>query len=169
MKRDITQTARFIIRLLVSQGKTVSTAESCTGGSIAAALTSISGSSAVVRGGIVSYATEVKHDLLHVRTETLRHYDVVSEQVVIEMAKGAQRALKSDFSVSTSGVSGPAGGSEEIPVGTVWMAVCTPEGEVHTHCLRGEDLGRARNTQRAVETALKFLADVISNTNNPKQ
>ena len=103
---------------LKAAGKTVATAESCTGGGIAAALTSISGSSAVVRGGIVSYATEVKHDLLHVKADTLRRYDVVSQQVVTEMALGALKALKADYAVATSGISGPTGGTPENPVGT---------------------------------------------------
>jgi len=162
MKRDITQLALAIIRTLTKRKQSVGTAESCTGGGIAAALTSISGSSAVVRGGIVSYATEVKHDLLHVKADTLRHYDVVSEPVVIEMALGAQRALKADYAVATSGVSGPTGGTPEIPVGTVWMAVATAEGKVVTHCLRGDDLGRSRNTSRAVQAALQLLLDAIS-------
>jgi len=161
MKKEITRTARSIIHLLIQSKQTISTAESCTGGGIAAALTSISGSSAVVRGGIVSYATEVKHDLLHVKTTTLRHFDVVSEQVVTEMAQGAQAALKSGYAVSTSGISGPTGGTPENPVGTVWMAVSSPNGKVRTYCLRGEDLGRARNTQRAVLAALELLEQVI--------
>ena len=116
----------------------------------------------MVRGGIVSYATEVKHDLLHVKSDTLRRHDVVSEPVVVEMAQGAQKALKADYAVSTSGVAGPTGGTPEIPVGTVWMAVASSNGKVVTHCLKGDDLGRARNTQRAVQTALQLLLDVIS-------
>ena len=162
MKREITQLARSIVKKLAETAQTVGTAESCTGGGIAAALTSISGSSAVVRGGIVLYATEVKHDLLHVKSDTLRRHDVVSEPVVVEMAQGAQKALKADFAVSTSGVAGPTGGTPEIPVGTVWMAVASSNGKIVTHCLKGDDLGRARNTQRAVQTALQLLLDVIS-------
>ena len=140
MKQEIRTTARAIIKALTACQKTVGTAESCTGGGIAAALTSISGSSAVVRGGIVSYATEVKQDLLHVKASTLRRFDVVSEQVVIEMAQGALKALKADFAVSTSGVSGPSGGTPENPVGTVWIAVASAEGAVHTYRLSGEAL-----------------------------
>ena len=162
MKQETRTTARAIVKALTAAGRTVATAESCTGGGIAAALTSISGSSAVVRGGIVSYATEVKHDLLHVKADTLRHYDVVSEPVVTEMALGALKALKADLAVATSGVAGPSGGTAEIPVGTVWMAVATREGKVATHCVRGDDLGRTRNTQRAVLEALRLLLDVIS-------
>ena len=162
MKQEIRTTARTIIKALAACHKTVGTAESCTGGGIAAALTSISGSSAVVRGGVVSYATEVKQDLLHVKASTLRRFDVVSEQVVIEMAQGALKALKADFAVSTSGVSGPSGGTPENPVGTVWIAVASAEGAVHTYRLSGEDLGRAQNTQRAVLEALRQLLSVIS-------
>jgi len=162
MKREITQLARSIVKKLAETAQTVGTAESCTGGGIAAALTAISGSSAVVRGGIVSYATEVKHDLLHVKSDTLRRHDAVSEPVVVEMAQGALKALKADYAVSSSGVAGPTGGTPEIPVGTVWMAVASSNGKVVTHCLKGDDLGRARNTQRAVQTALQLLLDVIS-------
>lgn len=162
MKQETRTTARAIVKALTAAGRTVATAESCTGGGIAAALTSISGSSAVVRGGIVSYATEVKHDLLHVKADTLRRYDVVSKQVVTEMALGALKALKADYAVATSGISGPTGGTPENPVGTVWMAIATREGKVATHCVRGDDLGRTRNTQRAVLEALRLLLDVIS-------
>lgn len=162
MKQETRTTARAIIKSLIAQGKTVATAESCTGGGIAAALTSISGSSAVVRGGIVSYATEVKHDLLGVKASTLRHFDVVSEQVVIEMAQGALKALKADYAVSTSGVSGPSGGTEENPVGTVWMAVASADGDLQTYRLSGNDLGRSRNTQRAVHEALQQLLRFIN-------
>ena len=161
MKKEIKTTANAIVKALKAMNKTVATAESCTGGGIAAALTSINGSSAVVRGGIVSYATEVKKDLLHVKAATLRHHDVVSEPVVIEMAQGALKALNADYAVSTSGVSGPTGGTPEIPVGTVWMAVASAEGNVWTYCLKGDDLGRTQNTQRAVLTALRQLLHAI--------
>ena len=97
-----------------------------------------------------------------VKTNTLRHYDVVSEQVVIEMAQGALKALKADYAVSTSGVSGPSGGTEENPVGTVWMAVASAGGDVHTYRLSGNDLGRSRNTQRAVHEALQLLLRFIN-------
>lgn len=162
MKQETRTTARAIVKALTAAGKTVATAESCTGGGIAAALTSISGSSAVVRGGIVSYATEVKHDLLHVKADTLRRYDVVSQQVVTEMAQGALKALKADYAVATSGISGPTGGTPENPVGTVWMAIATREGKVATRCVRGDDLGRSSNTQRAVLEALKMLLEEVT-------
>ena len=86
----------------------------------------------------------------------------MSEPVVTEMALGALKALKADLAIATSGVAGPSGGTAEIPVGTVWMAVATREGKVATHCVRGDDLGRTRNTQRAVLEALRLLLDVIS-------
>lgn len=161
MKRTIQVTARRIVRQLIAKGYTVGTAESCTGGGIAAALTSISGSSACVRGGVVSYATEVKEEVLGVKQKTIARNGVVSEQTVTEMALGAQRVLNCDYAVATSGISGPTGGTQEIPVGTVWMAVASPDGTVRTYCMTGKDEGRTKNTQNAVEIALLLLLDAI--------
>ena len=161
MSSEISHTARVIVKHLIARGLTVASAESCTGGGIMAALTSISGSSACVRGGIVSYATEVKEEVLGVSVDTVDRLGVVSEQTVIEMAQGALRVMRADIAVATSGVTGPTGGTFENPVGTVWMAVASADGRVVTHCLRGEDKGRYRNTRRAVEEALCQLKNFL--------
>jgi nicotinamide-nucleotide amidase len=100
----------------------ISTAESCTGGEIASMLTSVSGSSEYFYGSVVSYATEVKKDVLKVAEDTIEEYTVVSEEVAIEMAQGVRNLLKTDISVSTTGVAGPAKGEDGKEVGTVWMA-----------------------------------------------
>ena len=116
-----------VIQLLKSKNKTISTAESCTGGNTAHLLTSISGSSAVYKGSVVSYANEAKQNLLHVKNETLKQFGAVSEQTVHEMVEGALEQLNTDYAIATSGIMGPGGGTAEKPVGTIWIAVANKE------------------------------------------
>lgn len=146
-------------RLLREKNKTVATAESCTGGSVAALLTSIPGSSDYVQGGIVAYSNEVKKTLLHVREETLRRHGAVSEQTVVEMVKGAVKSLESDYAVATSGIAGPGGGTPDKPVGTVWIAAGCKD-QVLT-CLQQTDMGREINVEGAVENALNLLKELL--------
>lgn len=113
--------------LLNEKKLTIGTAESCTGGYIAHLLTSVSGSSAYFKGSIVSYANEIKEDLLHVKKETLENFGAVSEQTVSEMLTGALQQLKVDVAIAVSGVAGPNGGTEEKPVGTVFIGIATKE------------------------------------------
>lgn len=113
---------------LLQNGKTVATAESCTGGNIAHLITLIAGSSRYYKGSIVSYANEVKEEVLGVCAEDLQEHGAVSEEVVKQMAEGARRLLKTDYAIATSGIAGPLGGSEEKPVGTVWIAVAEERG-----------------------------------------
>ncbi len=108
--------------LLKSQGKTISTAESCTGGFIGHLFTKIAGSSAYYEGGIISYSNAVKMSQLGVQSDTLDTHGAVSEQTIIEMAEGVRKKLNTDIGVASSGVAGPGGGSPEKPVGTVWIA-----------------------------------------------
>lgn len=108
---------------LSENGKTVATAESCTGGNIAHLITLVAGSSRYYKGSVVSYANEVKEKVLGVRAGDLQQYGAVSEEVVKQMAEGVKRLLKTDYSIATSGIAGPSGGSDEKPVGTVWIAV----------------------------------------------
>lgn len=145
--------------LLLSKKLTLSTAESCTGGSIAALITSVPGSSAYFNGGIVAYSNEVKRALLHVSDETLEKYGAVSRETVIEMAKGAMEALKTDCAVATSGIAGPGGGTREKPVGTVWIAAAY-KNEIITFRQEGDD-GREGNVQKAVQNALMMLSDCL--------
>jgi nicotinamide-nucleotide amidase len=112
-------------RTLTDLGITISTAESCTGGSIAKMITAVSGSSVYFKGSIVAYSNEVKMNLLHVLLETLEQYGAVSEPVVEQMIKGAIAQLKTDIAIAVSGVAGPTGGTEEKPVGTVFVGVGT--------------------------------------------
>lgn len=111
-----------LIRLLKQYDKTIGTAESCTGGYIAQQITAIPGASAVYKGSIVSYSNKIKNKVLGVKDETLKTYGAVSEQTVIEMLSGLFEKLNIDYGIATSGIMGPDGGSEQKPVGTVWIA-----------------------------------------------
>ncbi|MCC5946033.1 MAG: competence/damage-inducible protein A [Bernardetiaceae bacterium] len=113
---------------LKSLGKTLATAESCTGGSIARLMTRYPGASAFFKGGVVAYANEVKADILGVKPQTLATYGAVSEETALEMAIGVRNNLKTDYAIATTGVAGPEGGSPEKPVGLVWIAVADDKG-----------------------------------------
>ncbi len=115
-----------VLRLFTSAGLTLSTAESCTGGNIAHMITSVPGSSQYYRGTVVAYANDVKQRVLGVNAADLESYGAVSQPVVEQMALGVKRLIGTDFSVATSGIAGPTGGTPEKPVGTVWIAVATP-------------------------------------------
>ena len=113
--------------ILTKKEMSLATAESCTGGNIARLITSVPGSSAYFKGGMIAYSNEVKRDKLEVSQESLDKYGAVSREVVEEMARGAVKTLGTDLAVATSGIAGPDGGSEEKPVGLVWIAVATEE------------------------------------------
>ena len=110
-------------RLLVQSGKTIATAESCTGGLIGDRFTNVSGSSAYYKGGIVAYSNEVKHNILGVKNKTLNAYGAVSEETALEMAIGVRRLLKSNIGLSTTGIAGPTGGTDEKPVGLIYVGL----------------------------------------------
>ena len=145
--------------LLKAKNLSLSTAESCTGGGIAALITSVPGSSEYFNGGIVAYSNEIKKDLLHVSVETLAKYGAVSRETVIEMVKGAMKTLKTDCAVATSGIAGPGGGTPEKPVGTVWIAAAY-KNDIVTMKQEG-DRGRAGNVQSAIQNALSMLCDKL--------
>ncbi|MFK8007507.1 MAG: competence/damage-inducible protein A [Saprospiraceae bacterium] len=110
-------------RMLIEKGKTLATAESCTGGFLAHKITSVSGSSAYFMGSIIAYSNEVKMNQLQVKSSTLKNHGAVSEATVKEMVKGALDLLKTDIAISISGIAGPGGGTPEKPVGTIWIAI----------------------------------------------
>jgi nicotinamide-nucleotide amidase len=114
--------AATLIELLSENGQTVTTAESCTGGRIASDLTAIAGASKVFNAGFVTYSNDMKCDLLSVNPATLAQYGAVSEQTVLEMAEGALARSGAHWGVAVSGIAGPDGGSDDKPVGTVWIA-----------------------------------------------
>ena len=145
--------------LLREKKLTVSTAESCTGGSIAQLLTSISGASHYFLGGIVAYSNDVKQQELGVNHKTLEAFGAVSEAVVIEMAEGARQKFKTDFAISVSGIAGPDGGTADKPVGTVWIALTGPRGTQAKMYQFGDN--RKRNIERSALTALNMLRKQI--------
>ncbi len=145
--------------LCVSKNLTVSTAESCTGGAIAARLVTIPGSSAYFMGGIVAYDNAVKENILKVKPETLIQYGAVSEQTVIEMVNGVTSLLKTVIGVSISGIAGPDGGTDQKPVGTIWIAVGHEHQQITYLLKAGKD--RTKNIETATVYALDLLRRFI--------
>lgn len=154
-------------RRLIAAGRTVVTAESCTGGAVAALLTSNAGSSAYFLGSVVAYANALKASQLGVRAATLAEHGAVSRPTVVEMAEGARHRLGADYAIATSGVAGPGGGTPEKPVGTIWIALAGPDGTKARLLSAGKD--RRRNVTYTVHQALDFLRrelDGISRADN---
>ena len=149
-----------ISRILKELGLTLSTAESCTGGNIAHLLTLHPGSSLFFKGGVVAYSNEVKQCLLGVSENSLLQHGAVSRQVVEQMAQGAMKALGCDYTIATTGIAGPDGGTPEKPVGTVWIAVANKDTVVskkfHFTAIREQ------NIQRTVNTALVMALNIFT-------
>ncbi len=145
---------QIIHEKLLRQGETLSVAESCTGGSIAAHFTALAGASAYFKCGVVSYSNESKEQILGVDHATLEEHGAVSEQVAIQMVEGVKRISNSDYALATTGIAGPTGGSDEKPVGTVWFGVATPSRTfaVRIHCgsERSQIIGRATTSAIAL-------------------
>ena len=156
--------AGVIGRKLTELGCTLSTAESCTGGNIAHFITSNPGSSAYFVGSVVAYSNEIKKQLLGVSAESLEKYGAVSEQVAREMAIGVKKQMQTDYAVSTTGIAGPDGGTEEKPVGTVWVAVA---GKNEVVAKKFNFLhNRERNILRSTQSALNLLRCLIIQENS---
>jgi nicotinamide-nucleotide amidase len=154
------ESIELVLRELLSQkGLTLSTAESCTGGKISEIITSISGSSNYFRGGIVSYATDTKVSLLGVKQSTIDAFSVVSTQVAEEMALGVQKVLRSDFAVATTGNAGPSKGDADASLGTVCVAIATPNGVFSEQFNFGQP--RQKVIDRAVNKGLEMLLKEI--------
>ena len=141
--------------LLRSRGETLATAESCTGGNIAHRFTAMPGASDFFLGGVVAYSNEVKTALLGVDPDSLNRYGAVSRSVAEQMAEGVRRATGATYGISTTGIAGPTGGTPGKPVGTVWMAVATPEG-VHSRCMVFGSV-RAQNIERSSSNCINLL------------
>ncbi len=151
--------AGVIGQMLNETNKKLAVAESCTGGYIAHLVTSVPGSSNYFNGSVTAYSNSVKQNILHVKKSSLLQYGAVSEAVAIEMAQGVKQALNSEYAVATTGVAGPDGGTEEKPVGTVWIAVAG-ENEVIAKKFEFGD-NRERNIIRSSQTALQLLRQLI--------
>ena len=148
-------------KLLKSKNKTVSTAESCTGGEIAHLLTSVPGSSEYYKGSVIAYADSVKIQLLGVQKNTIEKHGAVSEHTVKEMAIGARNLFNTDYAAATSGIAGPNGGTEAKPVGTVWIAVSSEKETICEKRVFGND--RIGNIRRFSLAALNLLRKEIIN------
>ena len=151
-----------IARLLKNSGRTLSAAESCTGGQISHLLTTVSGSSSWYVGSVTSYATRIKEQVLGVPTKTIRDHGLVSGEIAGAMAEGVRKLMKTDYAVTTTGLT--EGGDEwGNPEGTVWIGVAGPKGTKTKkyHC----DLGRKGNIRRFANVALRFLASYIESDN----
>lgn len=146
---------RTVFDLLINKRKTFASAESCTGGNIAHVITLIPGSSDVFKGTAVTYATPMKTKVLGVPAATIEEHGVVSQEVVERMAEGVRGLMEADFGVATTGVAGPSGGTEETPVGTVWIGVASPSGVVSKRFNFGKD--RENVINRATIAAYEML------------
>jgi PncC family amidohydrolase len=143
----------------LARGLTVATAESCTGGGVAAAITAVSGSSGYFQGGVVSYSNEAKRDLLDVPEAVLAAHGAVSAQTAVAMAAGAARRLGADLGVSTTGIAGPDGGTAQKPVGLVYVAVHDASGDDVRRFVWSGD--RAANIADSVQAALDLLLERV--------
>ena len=145
--------------LLQARGWTCATAESCTGGLVGHYLTNISGSSSYLLGGLIAYADRIKIDLLGVPQSVLTAHGAVSTQVAVAMAQGARRLLSTDLAVSVTGIAGPLGGTPAKPIGTVYIAVSSPLGDMVRHFQWGED--REGNKRLSAEAALNLVIEQL--------
>lgn len=158
--KNIRELSRQIVEVCTERGLKVATAESCTGGMISAAITSVPGSSAVIELGVCSYSNRIKQKFLEVSERTLEKETEYSIDCAEEMADGVLKLSGADFAVSTSGIAGPSGSTENDPIGTVYICVCSEERGI---CERFEfpDTGRDNIRAAAAEKALSMLLDLI--------
>lgn len=150
-----------IQELLEKQGQTLSTAESCTGGRLGQIITSISGSSAIYLGGIITYSDESKLNILHLPKRILQRHGAVSEQTAFYMAQNVKKLFGSSWGLSITGIAGPSGGSTEKPVGFICFGWSGPQVTI-TESIRFRPAGRARLQKQAAQHALSRLKDFIS-------
>lgn len=153
--------AEEVGNLLVSQGKTLAVAESCTGGLISSVITDVAGSSRYFLFSAVTYANDAKINVLHVREKTILDHGAVHEQTAREMAQGVRMISKADFAISTTGVAGPDGGSPEKPVGMVCIGLAAENGS-KTKTFRFEPLDRVMNKKMFAQAALELLRNHLA-------
>ena len=153
--------AKQVIELARTRGVKIATAESCTGGLIAGALTDIAGSSAVIDRGFVTYSNSAKMEMLEVSPETLQAHGAVSSQTAQQMAEGALAHSQASLTVSVTGIAGPGGGSADKPVGLVWFGLAQAGKPTRTLSRKFGDVGRDRVRALTVEQALRLLIDAL--------
>jgi nicotinamide-nucleotide amidase len=164
INQGLRRSAWRVLDLCRARDLKIATAESCTGGLVAAALTEIAGSSAVVDRGFVTYSDAAKHGMLGVPAATLRRHGAVSAETAAAMAKGAVKNSRADISVSITGIAGPGGGSAQKPVGLVYFAAMSRDGRCLARSRRFGKIGRARVRLRSVALALDMLAILAQET-----
>lgn len=157
--RDDDTLEKVVGKLLTEYQKTLSVAESCTGGNISKKITSVPGSSGYYIGSVIAYSNRIKEDVLGVNRDTILKYGAVSREVVEKMAKGVRQLYRTDFSLATSGIAGPEGGTVEKPVGTTWIAVSGSETVISKKFNFGSE--RQRNIERASLAGLNMLRMVL--------
>lgn len=164
MGDDVYSPAEALIKILRDNNKTISVAESCTGGYLGKTITEYSGVSDVFLGGIISYSNDIKINLLKVDSEVLNKYGAVSSQVAEAMSKGAIIATGADFAISITGIAGPTGGVEDKPVGTVYIGISNGKKTISYHfCFKGKrDIVRHRSVNASLFLAYKFIMDNIN-------
>jgi nicotinamide-nucleotide amidase len=155
MKNSTKQNTIEIINTLKEKKQTITFAESCTGGRIASAFTAVSGASAVLNGSVVSYANEIKSEWLGVKEETLIKYGAVSKESVEEMLKGILKMANADFAIAVSGIAGPTGGTDEKPVGTVYIGIIHKNKTIIEHHIFKGD--REAVQEQAKDTAIALF------------
>lgn len=154
--------SREISALLYESGKTVGTAESCTGGRIAEAIIAVPGASNYYKGSVISYVDEIKERLLGVDPQLLKEKTAVCEEVAVQMVKGACTTLNVDYAIAATGFGGPGGGTPTIPVGTIWLA-CGSADNIVTFKLE-EDNGRDLNLAAATSKAIQMFLELLQTT-----
>ncbi len=159
---ELRAAATAVIEACRARGLKVATAESCTGGLVAGALTDIAGSSDVVDRGFVTYSNEAKQQMLGVSAATLRDYGAVSRQTAEAMARGALGKAEADIVVAITGIAGPGGGSADKPVGLVHFAAASRNGALTHREIRYGDIGRAEVREKSVLQALAMLMEMLA-------
>lgn len=161
LNNNIKIKSKEVVNKLIEKKLTITSAESCTGGLFSASITSISGSSECFEGSFITYSNEIKNRIIGVKKETLLNYGAVSKECVIEMSENARKIMKSDISIAVSGIAGPNGGSEDKPVGLVWICL---SAENYTKAYKNIFSGnRDEIREESVIFALNLVLDFIKN------
>ena len=151
-----------IYRVLTQKGYKVATAESCTGGLVAATIINVSGASQIIDMSFVTYSNQAKEELVYVKNETLKEFGAVSEQVAMQMAQGAKQHANANIGLATSGIAGPSGGTKTKPVGMVCFGICVND-KTYTYTHIFKNISRTYIRKQAVKFVLKKLLEILKN------
>lgn len=151
-----------IYQVLTQKGYKVATAESCTGGLVAATIINVSGASQIIDMSFVTYSNQAKEELVYVKNETLKEFGAVSEQVAMQMAQGAKQHANANIGLATSGIAGPSGGTKTKPVGMVCFGICVND-KTYTYTHIFKNISRTYIRKQAVKFVLKKLLEILKN------